>query len=89
MKALRGLPIEEKSVIAGLGGRAVTRASLAALFEKALRGELGDETHFLDLDRELVEKELERERSGRHIGPVAEALNRHVAERHLARGEEI
>ncbi len=89
MKALRGLPIEEKSVIAGLGGRAVTRASLAALFEKALRGELGDETHFLDLDRELVEKELERERSGRHIGPVAEALNRHVAERRLARGEEI
>ena len=89
MKALRGLPIEEKSVIAGLGGRAVTRASLAALFEKALRGELGDETHFLDLDRELVEKELERERSGRRIGPVAEALNRHVAERHLARGEEI
>ena len=89
MKALRGLPIEEKSVIAGLGGRAVTRASLAALFEKALRGELGDETHFLDLDRELVEKELERERSGRRIGPVAEALNRHVAERRLARGEEI
>ena len=89
MKALRGLPIEEKSVIAGLGGRAVTRASLAALFEKALRGELGDETHFLDLDRELVEKELERERSGRRIGPVAEALNRHVGERHLARGEEI
>ena len=33
--------------------------------------------------------QLERERSLRHIGPVAEALNRHVNERKIARGEEV
>ena len=89
MKALKGLAIEQYSVVAGLGGRAVTRASLKKVFEDAVVGALPDDTVFLDLDRELVTRQLERERSIRHIGPVAEALNRHVNERKIARGEEV
>lgn len=89
MKALRGLPIEQRSVIAGLGGRAVSRQSLMTVFEAALNGGLPDETYFLDLDRGLVDRQLERERKMRHVGPVAEALNRHVTERKLNRGEEV
>ena len=81
--------IEQHSVIAGLGGRAVTRASLKKVFGDAFEGKLPDDTVFLDLDEELVTRQLERERSLRHIGPVAEALNRHVNERKIARGEEV
>ena len=89
MKALKGLAVEQYSVVAGLGGRAVTRASLKKVFNEAFAGTLSDDTVFLDLDQELVTRQLERERSIRHVGPVAEALNRHVNERKIARGEEI
>ncbi|MDY4162065.1 MAG: transketolase C-terminal domain-containing protein [Sutterella sp.] len=89
MKALRGLPVEQRSVIAGLGGRAVTRTSLRAVFEKAAAGELPDDTVFLDLDEELVNRQQVREARARHTGPVAEALNRDVAERKIRQGEEI
>ncbi len=90
MKALRGLNIDLRSAVAGLGGRAVTRASLKQVFQAVADGTLPeDDPYFLDLDRELVERQLEHERSARHIGPVAEALNRHVTERKIARGEEV
>ncbi|MDO5530485.1 pyruvate ferredoxin oxidoreductase [Sutterella sp.] len=90
MKALKGLPVRQHTVIAGLGGRSVSKASLRAVYEKALDGTLPeDEETFLDLDKELVTRQLEREKASRHVGPVAEALNRHVNERKLARGEEI
>jgi pyruvate ferredoxin oxidoreductase alpha subunit len=59
--ALAGLPIHNYSVIAGLGGRPITKASLHLLFEKALRDQLKPLT-FLDLDQELVDRELIRER---------------------------
>ncbi len=51
--ALAGLETELHTVIAGLGGRAVTRRSLRGMLE----GELG-ELHFLDLRTELIEREL-------------------------------
>jgi pyruvate ferredoxin oxidoreductase alpha subunit len=51
--ALAGLEPELHTVIAGLGGRAVTRRSLRGMLE----GELG-ELHFLDLRTELIEREL-------------------------------
>jgi pyruvate ferredoxin oxidoreductase alpha subunit len=58
------------TVIAGLGGRAVTTASLARVLRSAERDEL-DERTFLDLRSELVEAELAR-RGGRHdSGPHA------------------
>jgi pyruvate ferredoxin oxidoreductase alpha subunit len=58
--SLEGLGIETRTVIAGLGGRPITKASLAGLFEKAMSGSLSDLT-FLDLDQELVDREIIRE----------------------------
>ena len=56
-------------VVAGLGGRPVTSASLRRLLADALAGRLGRMT-FLDLNTELVERELrrgsERGRAGAH-----------------------
>ncbi len=61
--ALDGLGIEVCDVVAGLGGRPITKDSLRGLFERALAGELGRMT-FLDLDTELVRRELERSAGG-------------------------
>lgn len=89
MKALRGLPIDQYSVIAGLGGRMVSKQSFAKGFQQAYHTGLEDDPVFLDLDRELVEQQLAREATVRHSGPVAEALNRDVRERKLKLGEEV
>lgn len=59
--ALSGLALNEYTVIAGLGGRPITKASLHALFGQAARDQLKPLT-FLDLDQELVDRELIRER---------------------------
>jgi pyruvate ferredoxin oxidoreductase alpha subunit len=48
------------TVIAGLGGRPITMTSLHGLFDQALRDCLEPLT-FLDLDHELVEREIPRE----------------------------
>ncbi|HKE80155.1 MAG TPA: transketolase C-terminal domain-containing protein, partial [Solirubrobacteraceae bacterium] len=73
--ALQGLPIEVCDVIAGLGGRAITGASLRRMLDEAKAGRLGRLT-FLDLDTELVERELARGRSERRPGPHAENMLR-------------
>ena len=57
------------TVIAGLGGRPITRASLAKVFGAASL----DHTTFLDLDRPLVEK-VPRRRELRRSGPRAEQI---------------
>ncbi len=75
--ALRGLSTPVHTVIAGLGGRAITAASLARLFERARRDELED-IHFLDLNVDVVEREIERAREARRSGPTAEAILRDV-----------
>lgn len=59
--ALSGLALKDYTVIAGLGGRPITKASLHALFDQAVRDELKPLT-FLDLDQELVDRELIREK---------------------------
>ena len=74
-KALSGIVLSGHTVIAGLGGRAVTRASLRALFERAERGEL-PRLEFLDLNREIVEREIARLAKQRRAGPTAEAILR-------------
>jgi pyruvate ferredoxin oxidoreductase alpha subunit len=52
--AVTGLPAQLYTVIAGLGGRAITRASLRDLFSDASADKLEPLT-FLDLDRGLVD----------------------------------
>jgi pyruvate ferredoxin oxidoreductase alpha subunit len=63
------------TVIAGLGGRAITKASLARTITSALDGAL-DPVTFLDLDRAAVDRVLVREREVRRSGPIAETLLR-------------
>ena len=72
-KALSGIVLKGYTVVAGLGGRAITRASLIKLLESAGRDELEAVT-FLDLNREIVAHELQRERKARRTGPTAEAI---------------
>jgi pyruvate ferredoxin oxidoreductase alpha subunit len=73
--AVTGMGLKGYTVVAGLGGRAITMKSLTGLFEKAGRDEL-DLLTFLDLDWKAVNKQLERERSTRRSGPAAEAMLR-------------
>ena len=63
-KALSGIQLKGYTVIAGLGGRAITRASLRQLFEDAGADEL-EQVTFLDLNADVVSHELERETSSR------------------------
>lgn len=77
--ALSGLPVEVYDVVAGLGGRPITRASLRTLFEDVLAERIpAGRMHFLDLDVELVQRELERARHGARPGPHAENMLRDI-----------
>jgi pyruvate ferredoxin oxidoreductase alpha subunit len=71
--ALSGIVLKGYTVIAGLGGRAITRGSLRQLFEDAGNDEL-EQLTFLDLSADLVRYELERESQVRRSGPTAEAI---------------
>jgi len=73
--ALSGLPISVSTVVAGLGGRPITKASLRGVFEASLRGE-AERLTFLDLNTNLVERELERMGTQRRSGPTAENMLR-------------
>ena len=75
--ALAGVPPVVYDVVAGLGGRAVTRRSLLALIEEVQEGWIEpNRLHFLDLDRPLVERELQRLAEKRRSGPHAENILR-------------
>ncbi|GAB3763430.1 pyruvate synthase subunit PorA [Ramlibacter monticola] len=75
--ALSGIQLQGYTVIAGLGGRAITKASLARTFADAIAGKLQPLT-FMDLDWRIVNRQLERERQTRRSGPIAENLLRDV-----------
>jgi pyruvate ferredoxin oxidoreductase alpha subunit len=60
------------TVVAGLGGRAVTRKSLRSL----LQSDDLDPLTFLDLDTSLVDRELQRMRAARRSGPSPENILR-------------
>ena len=75
--ALTGLPLRTHSVIAGLGGRPVTGASVGRLLDEAEAGRL-DTLTFLDLDGALVEGELGRMTARRRSGPSAQNVLRDV-----------
>lgn len=69
--ALRGVDHRVYTVIAGLGGRPISRASLRDVFERAETGGLDDVT-FLDLNWRVINEQLMRARDVRHSGPIAE-----------------
>jgi pyruvate ferredoxin oxidoreductase alpha subunit len=75
--ALSGLPLQGYTVIAGLGGRSITKASLVRTFAEAIAGTLEPLT-FMDLDWRIVNRQLEREATIRRSGPIAENLLRDV-----------
>ena len=64
-------------VIACLGGRNITKHSIHDMLDSAQKNELEPLT-FLDLDRTLVEAELERQETVRRSGPMAENMLRDV-----------
>ena len=72
-----GSPDSVYTVIAGLGGRAITRESLARIFLEVEAGTAPALT-FLDLNLAAVDRALARERETRRSGPIAEALLRDV-----------
>ena len=74
-KALSGIMLKGYTVIAGLGGRPITTKSLIHLFEQAGRDELEALT-FLDLNWEVVNREIERGQHQRRTGPTAENILR-------------
>ncbi len=73
--ALSGILLHGYTVIAGLGGRPITKASLRALFTSAAADELEPLT-FLDMDWEIVNRELARMAASRSSGPHAENILR-------------
>lgn len=75
--ALSGLTLKGYTVVAGLGGRAMTRASLACMLREAVADALPP-LSFLDLDWRIVNRQLEREARQRRSGPIAENLLRDV-----------
>ena len=75
--ALAGRRTTVQTVIAGLGGRPITQASLARMIEAADDDQL-DTLTFLDLDHAAVDRVLAREREVRRSGPIPEAMLRVV-----------
>jgi pyruvate ferredoxin oxidoreductase alpha subunit len=73
--ALRGLGAPVYTVIAGLGGRTITKASLHRVFARAHVDDFED-PHFLDLDWAVVDRELARSKEVRRSGPIAENILR-------------
>jgi pyruvate ferredoxin oxidoreductase alpha subunit len=75
--ALSGLPVTVHDVVAGLGGRPITKRSLRGMLADALEDRLGRQT-FLDMDLEIVERELTRLQEKRRSGPHAENVLRDI-----------
>ncbi|MFZ1537534.1 MAG: transketolase C-terminal domain-containing protein [Chromatiaceae bacterium] len=75
--ALDGTGQPVRDIIAGLGGRAITKDSLARVFQEGMANQLEAMT-FLDLDHAVVDRVLERERQSRRSGPTAENILREV-----------
>ncbi|MEW8006038.1 MAG: pyruvate ferredoxin oxidoreductase [gamma proteobacterium symbiont of Clathrolucina costata] len=73
----RGLSTPVYTVIGGLGGRPITRKSLTDMFERAMQDDL-EETSFLDIKCDIVERELAREQAHTRSGSAAENILREV-----------
>jgi pyruvate ferredoxin oxidoreductase alpha subunit len=78
LRNVAGAP-QVHSVIAGLGGRPITKASL----HRVLRGAFiqpWEGSHFLDLNEKIVARELHYVRKVRRSGPTAENLLRRLGQ---------
>jgi pyruvate ferredoxin oxidoreductase alpha subunit len=77
--ALSGRSTPVYDVVAGLGGRPITKRSLHELLATAVEDRLEpNRLSFLDLDCRLVERELQRIQDKRRSGPHAENILRDV-----------
>jgi len=76
--ALSGRRHKVYTVIAGLGGRAITKASLLKLFQQAKSDALEGVT-FLDLNWDVINRQLARENATRRSGPAAESILKDLA----------
>ncbi|MEO8091728.1 MAG: pyruvate ferredoxin oxidoreductase [bacterium] len=75
--ALSGIELRGYTVIAGLGGRSITRESLHRLFDAAVRDELKP-LNFLDMKTDVVERELSRIHQGHSSGSHEQNILRDV-----------
>ena len=78
LRNVAGAP-QVHSVIAGLGGRPITRASLHRVLRRTFV-QPWEGSHFLDLNEEIVAKELHYVRKVRRSGPTAENLLRRLGQ---------
>ncbi len=76
--AMRHLPVMVETVIAGLGGRAIPKASIVRVVHEALSEEGLEEPHFLDLNWDVINSELVRQQAKRRSGPTPENVLREV-----------
>jgi pyruvate ferredoxin oxidoreductase alpha subunit len=65
------------TVVAGLGGRSISKVSLMQMIRDARADRLSD-PHFLDLNWTVINQELARRQDTRRAGPMAEQLLRAV-----------
>jgi len=75
--ALQGSPTLVDTVIAGLGGRPISRAAVIDTIKAACLEGL-EEPHFLDLNWEAINRELTRQAAQRRSGPTPENLLREM-----------
>jgi pyruvate ferredoxin oxidoreductase alpha subunit len=78
LRNLAGRP-QMHSVVAGLGGRPITRKSLHRVFRQAI-AEPWEGPHFLDLNEAIIGREIHRMRKTRRSGPTAENILRRLGE---------
>lgn len=75
--AIADTQIPVHSVVAGLGGRPITRDSLRKLFDKADQDKLLP-LQFLDLKHDMIHEEIARMEGMRRSGPIAENVLREL-----------
>jgi pyruvate ferredoxin oxidoreductase alpha subunit len=75
--ALAGAGLPVHTVVAGLGGRAITQKSLREVMRKA-HGDALQPLTFLDLRDDVIHREIERLETQRRSGPVAENILREL-----------
>jgi pyruvate ferredoxin oxidoreductase alpha subunit len=83
--ALRGMNMPVQTIIAGLGGRPIPKASiLKALAELEAAGSDAPEPYFLDLNWNAIKEAIAHQGTVRRSGPIAERVIRSVHGKEVA-----